>query len=93
MNFVRVTGMSGRASAEGMENKHFHMAVWKRLMAPIVKTKIRVAKLSQRQQIHLLSGLWKKFEMIESRTVRIGKRGTYKNKGLSTRNKEDIDVD
>jgi tetratricopeptide (TPR) repeat protein len=93
MNFIRVTGMSGRMSAEGMENKHFHMAVWKRLMAPIVKTEIRVAKLSQRQQIHLLPGLWKKFETIENRTVRTGKRGTYTNKGLSTRNKEDIVVD
>jgi hypothetical protein len=93
MNFVRVTGMSGRISAEGMENKHYHMAVWKRLMAPIVKTYIRVAKLSQRQQIHLLSGLWKKFETIENRTVRTGKRGPYRNRGVSTRNKEDIVVD
>jgi hypothetical protein len=72
MNFVRLTGMSGRISAEGMENKHYHMAVWKRLMAPIVKTDIRVAKLSQRQQMHLLSGLWKKFETTDNRTVRPG---------------------
>jgi hypothetical protein len=32
--------------------------------------------------------MWKGFK--ENRTVRTGKRGTYKNKGSGTRNKEDI---
>ena len=49
-----------------------------------------MAKLSQRQQIYLLPGLAKKFEKIESRTKRTGRRGPYKNKGLITRNTEDI---
>mgnify|MGYP000258519213 CR=1 FL=1 len=62
-------------------------------MALIVKIAVRVAKLSQRQQIHLLPGLWKKFETIENRTVRTGPHGLYTNNGLSTRNKEDIVVD
>jgi hypothetical protein len=90
INFVRVTGMSGRASAEGMENKHFHMGKLKAMMAPVVKTDVRVAKLSQRQQIYLLPGLAKKFEKIESRTKRTGRRGPYKNKGLVTRNTEEV---
>ena len=41
-------------------------------MAPIVKIAVRVAKLSQGHQIHLLSVLKKKIETIENRAVRIG---------------------
>ena len=40
VNFVIVTGMSGRSLAEGMENKHFQMAKLKAMMAPIVKTDV-----------------------------------------------------
>ena len=90
VNFVGVTGMSGRSSAEGMENKHFQMAKLKAMMAPIVKTDVRVAKLSQRQQIYLLPGLAKKFEKIESRTKRTGCRGPNKHNGFITQNTEDI---
>jgi uncharacterized Zn finger protein len=82
--------MSGRSTAQGMENKHFQMAKLKAMMAPIVKTDVRVAKLSQRQQIYFLPGLAEKFEKIESRTKRTGPRGPNKNKGLITRNTEDI---
>jgi hypothetical protein len=49
-----------------------------------------VAKLAQRQQIYLLPGLAEKFEKIESRTKRTGRRGPYKNKRLITQNTEDI---
>jgi hypothetical protein len=77
---------------ERMENKHFQMAKLNATMAPIVKTDIQVAKLSQHQQIYLLYGLVKKFEKIESRTKHTGHQGTYKNKDLITRNTEDISI-
>jgi hypothetical protein len=40
----------------------------------------------------LLPGLAKKFQTIEQRTVRMGMRGSYSNRGKVTCNKEDIDV-
>jgi hypothetical protein len=41
------TGMGGRASTEGFENKHHFMALLKVAMKPVMKTDVRVAKLSQ----------------------------------------------
>ena len=36
VNFCKVTGMGGRASAEGFENKHHLMAYLKAMMKPIL---------------------------------------------------------
>lgn len=88
--FANETGMCGIVSAEGSENKHHHMATYKRLLAPIVSVKNRVNKISQRQQIRLIPGISKSFKKIERKKG--ARRGTYNNKG-QTRNQEEVPVD
>ncbi len=81
VNFCEKTGMGGRASAEGFENKHYLMGVIKAMMKPIVNTGIRVAKQVQRQQIFLIPNAAKKPNMVESKAAQTGKRRPYLNQG------------
>jgi hypothetical protein len=93
VNFCEKTGMGGRSSAEGMENKHFLMALIKAMMKPIVNTGIRVAKIAQRQQIFLIPKVSQKLNVVESKAVGKGeKRGPYKSRGVATKAKEAIQI-
>jgi hypothetical protein len=92
VNFCEKTGMGGRASAEGFENKHYLLGIIKAMMKPIVNTGTRVAKLAQRQQILLIPNVAKKLNAVESKAVRTGKRGHYQNRGDATKEKEFIEI-
>jgi hypothetical protein len=92
INFCEKSGMGGRASAEGFENKHYLMGIIKAMMKPIVNTGIRVAKQVQRQQIFLIPNAAKKLNMVESQAIRTGKRGPYNNRGNATKEKEVIEI-
>jgi hypothetical protein len=96
ISFVKGTGMSGLANAQGMENKHCMMGKLKFMMSRIIITMRHVSKLSQQQQIMCLSPtIRQKRKLIQDRTSRTGNRGPYKNHGgtLTQRNEDAIDVE
>jgi hypothetical protein len=81
--------MSGRANAQGMKNKHYVMGKLKFMMGRVINTLGWVSKLLQRQQIIcLLPNIHRKRKLVEEKTVRTGKRGPYKSRGLVTRKNE-----
>jgi hypothetical protein len=92
VSWVSLTRISGKGDAQGFENKHHQMKGMKALLAPMVKTGQRVAKLSQRQQIFLSHEISEKMEFIEDKTERRGKRQSYKTKGKSARALENVDA-
>jgi hypothetical protein len=84
VSWVSSTCASGKGDAQGFENKHHQMNGVKAVLAPMVKTGERVAKLSQRQQIFLSHEMSEKMDLVEDKTERRGKRQSYKIKGKST---------
>ena len=92
IEFVEKTGMAGRCSAEGFENKHHVMNQIKRLMAPIALDKLRCEKLSQRQQSCLIPGIAdvQNFFEREDKRVSTGIRGPYKSRGTRTKLLENL---
>ena len=92
IEFVEKTGMAGRCSAEGFENKHHVMNQIKRVMAPIALDKLRCEKLSQRQQSCLIPGIAEvqNFFDKEDRRVSTGIRGPYKSRGTRTKLLENL---
>jgi hypothetical protein len=92
VSWVSWTRISGKGDAQGFENKHHQMNGMRALLASMVNTGQRVAKLSQRQQIFLFHEISEKMEFIENKTERTGKRQPYKTKGKSTRALEDVDA-
>jgi hypothetical protein len=92
VSWVSSTRVSGKGDAQGFENKHHQMNGMKAVLAPMVKTGERVAKLSQRQQIFLSHETSEKMDFVEDKTERRGKRQSYKIKGKSTRALEDVDA-
>jgi hypothetical protein len=84
--------MGGRKSTQGMENNNYIMGLIKVMMQSIVNTGTRASKQMQRQQIFLLPNVAKKLNMVESKAVRTGKRGPYKNRGNATKAKEAKEV-
>jgi hypothetical protein len=92
IEFVVKTGMAGRCSAEGFENKHYVMNQIKRLMAPIALDKLRCEKLSQRQQSCLIPGIAEvqNFFDKEDKRASTGIRGPYKSRGTRTKLLENL---
>jgi hypothetical protein len=92
IEFVEITGMAGRCSAEGFENKHYVMNKIKRLMAPIALDKLRCEKLSQRQQSCLIPGIAdvQNFFDRADKKVSTGIRGPYKSRGTRTKLLENL---
>ena len=92
VQFCRKYGIGGRASTEGFENVHFWLNKLRALMAPVVNTRQRVSKISQRNQMFLHSGLQRKLKKVKNATKNLGKkRGPYKTSKLA-KNQEDIVV-
>jgi hypothetical protein len=93
INFITVTGMCGRCSSEGFENKHFIVALHKELLAKMAKTTQRVQKLSQRQQLytdpHISEITQELQEKTDARST--GKRGCYNTNGRK-RNAEEVSI-
>ena len=79
INFIWEHGMAGIVSTEGFENKHFHLAKTKQMLAPMVNTKQRVQKISYRQQMFLIPGVEPANEQLEKLTAEAkrGPRGCY----------------
>ena len=92
--FVEMTGMTGRCSAEGFENKHYVMMLLKRLMAPIAQDLLRCQKLSQRQQSCIIPGFNEANNFFEDadRKASRGKRGRYKSFGTRTKLMQDVPI-
>ena len=88
VNFAETTGMTGRASAQGFENKHFLIGKLREMLDTIVQTEARVNKMSQRQQVLFLTGISKRVRIIEDNTNRTGPRGAYATRGKFTSQKE-----
>ena len=65
---AHLSGMIGRVSAEGFENKHVFMRRLKELMRPIANTRFRVNVISERQQISVLHpGVVKRRQIIKGK--------------------------
>lgn len=92
IDFFDTSGMTGRCSAEGFENKHHVMNKLKRLMAPIAMDKLRCEKLSQRQQSCLISGVEEIHRFLDEEDAKAskGKRGHYASYGTRTKLLEDL---
>ena len=90
--FAHLSGMIGRVSAEGFENKHVFMRKLKELMRPIANTRVRVNAISERQQISVLHpGVVKRRQIIEGKTKRRGKGKRAKKTAKNYRGSEDIE--
>ncbi|OEU21441.1 hypothetical protein FRACYDRAFT_235067 [Fragilariopsis cylindrus CCMP1102] len=92
VEFAEKTGMTGRCSAEGLENKHYVMNQLKKLMAPIALDKVRCEKLMQRQQSCLIPGIADVHKLFEraDETAKTGARGPYASRGTRTKLLEDL---
>lgn len=77
--FAEKYGMCGRVNAEGFESKHYQMSSLKTMLAPIVNTGTRVNKLSQRQQVYLITGMSESLERIAPKKG--PSRGPYASRG------------
>jgi hypothetical protein len=93
INFITVTGICGRGSSEGFENKHFMVALHKEMLAKMAKTTQRVQKLSQRQQLYTDPNISEITEELQEKTDdrSTGKRGRYNVNGRK-RNAEELSI-
>jgi hypothetical protein len=94
VNFITVTGMCGRASSEGFENKHFVVALHKEMLAKMAKTTLRVQKLLQRQQLYTDPHISEITEELQEKTDArsTGKRGSYNTNGRNKRSAEELAI-
>jgi hypothetical protein len=83
IRFIEANGMTGLASTEGFEAKHYSLGKQRDMLMPIVKTDTRVQKTSQRQQISLVPKLAEPIGRIEAGKRKGIKRGPY-NKSTSS---------